>query len=218
MTAPLDVRGSSRPATAFDLEWQKRADDLEFSTLPSLRSAAQKWAATVGSLTGVLGIAALVKGPSDLTKVRGSLHLVGCSIPWVGVLGVLLGLAVSAATVSIVLAALAAQGSPQEFRFAGDELRRRYRAATTRTAAQLTWSRSLAITSVPLLAAAVAVLWYATPRESAPQPVLVTTTAGATYCGQLLPSTDGLRIKINGGEQTVAAADLKSLTPLATCP
>ena len=219
MTRPLDVQGSDRPATAFDLAWQEQADSLEVRTLPNLRQAAQKWAATVGSLTGLLAITAFVKGPSDLAKVTGSLQLTVLDITWRTVIGLLLASALSAASASIVLAALAAQGSPSEFRFTGEELRRRYRTESKRAAAQLKWSRILAIASVPLLSAALAVLWLASPKApSSPSPALVTTLSGATYCGELLPSSDGIRLKTGGGEQLVQGSDVKSVTGLLTCP
>lgn len=218
MTPPIEIEPSDTPATSFAARWQQRAEELEFETLPALRATADKWAATVGSLTGVLAITALVKGPSDITKVEGTVHALGVSLSWRAVIGVLLASAVALATAAIVCAALAAQGSPEEFRFSGAELRRRYLKASQTAAKQLSWSRRLAITAVPLLAVASGIVWFATPVSDPDNMVLVSRTNGAIVCGTLRASTDGLHVDTGDSDVVIAFAETASVIPTKSCP
>jgi hypothetical protein len=110
--SPLTITPSATPATVSDATWQRRAEELQFSALPGIRATAERWAATVGSLTGIFTIAAIIKGPSDITAVRGSLHLLGTRLSWSVAAGILVAAALACASTAIVLAAMAAQGTP----------------------------------------------------------------------------------------------------------
>lgn len=69
----VSVKGEPGKATLSDVQWELRAEQLEFDGLSLARTAAEKWTAVVTSLTGVLGIVVLVKGPDDVTKVEGQI-------------------------------------------------------------------------------------------------------------------------------------------------
>lgn len=94
------VRGLPGDASVGDAEWERRAQKEEPDALTTVRGAAEKWTATVTSLTGILGIVVLVKGPEDVTKTKGGIDLLpgGTDLPGIlGILIVLLGIALLAA-------------------------------------------------------------------------------------------------------------------------
>lgn len=216
--SPLTITPSPTPATVTDATWQRRAEELQFSALPAIRATAEKWAATVGSLTGIFAIAAIIKGPSDITAVRGSLKLLAFRLPWSAAAGILVGAALACASMAIVLASMAAQGTPRRFRFTGTELRRLYPTETIRAACQLRASRILAITAIPLLGLAIGIVWYATPAERPAGSVLITTKAGAVVCGTPRRSDGSLRIDSGQDvEISVPFNHIRSFTPLSSC-
>jgi hypothetical protein len=217
--SPLTITPSVTPATVTDAAWQRRAEDLQLNALPTIRATAEKWAATVGSLTGIFAIAAIIKGPSDITAVQGSLNLLAFRLPWSAVAGILAGAALACASAAIVLASMAAQGTPRRFRFTGIELRRLYPTETIRAAGQLRASRILAVAAIPLLGLASGIVWYTTPAERPAVNVLVTTKTGAVVCGTPGQSSDGLRIKTSHDIETVVPfEDMQTFMPLASCP
>jgi hypothetical protein len=217
--SPLTITPSATPATVTDAAWQRRAEELQFSALPGIRATAERWAATVGSLTGIFTIAAIIKGPSDITAVRGSLGLLGLHLSWSVVAGILVAAALACASTAIVLAAMAAQGTPRRFRFTGVELRRLYPTETIRAARQLRASRILAVCTIPLLGLATGVIWYATPAERPAASVLVTTKTGAIVCGTLRRSDGALRINDGRSAETVVPFDrVQGIVPLSSCP
>lgn len=68
-------------ATLADLKWEWRAQQQEADELASTRTAGEKWATAVTSLTGVFTAVVLIKGPEDIGEVQGK---VGTWLPdWV---------------------------------------------------------------------------------------------------------------------------------------
>jgi hypothetical protein len=103
------------PATISDAKWEERAEKLSFDALPNIRSSAEKWAGTIATVLAIFGIVTLVKGPSDVTKVKGSWWF-AANETWVIML---LAFAVGLAVLATVRAARAAYGTPGEFYFVG---------------------------------------------------------------------------------------------------
>jgi hypothetical protein len=147
----------ARAATADDLRWDDRAADLAFNELPNLRTAAERWVASLGTVLGVFGVVLVVKGPADIAKIQNDVLYV--------LAGVLLAAAATSALTAIILGAFAAQGSPREVeRYTGEYIRTRYRHEARLAAKQLRLSRLAAIVAVVLLGGAIGVTWYGTPR------------------------------------------------------
>jgi hypothetical protein len=217
--SPLTITPSATPATVTDAAWQRRAEELQFSALPGIRATAERWAATVGSLTGIFAIAAIIKGPSDITAVRGGLDLLGLHLSWSVAAGILVAAALACASAAVVLAAMAAQGTPRRFRFTGIELRRLIPRETIQAARQLRASRILAVSAIPLLGLATGIIWYATPPGRSGATVLVTTKTGAIVCGTLRRGEGALHIEDQRGAVTVMPFDrIQEVVPLSSCP
>jgi hypothetical protein len=134
-----------------DLRWEQRAERLADRALEDVRNAAQKWAATIASVTGVFGIVAVIKGPADLEAVSGFGEFVAKA---------LVGAAVSLALVSIMMAALAAEGTPKLRRFSAREMRSQVRSQAKLAKLQLKLSRTAAVVAVLSMLTALLLTWY----------------------------------------------------------
>ena len=173
-TATPRVVGA-RAATPEDLRWEERAADLAFNELPNIRAAAERWVATLGAVIGVFGVVLVVKGPADITKIENGVLYV--------LVGVLVAGAAVCALVAIVLGAYAAQGNPRNVeRYTGEYIRARYREEVRTAAKQLRRSRRAAIAAVLLLACAIGVTWYGTPRITADRPGAAVRFNGGAQC------------------------------------
>lgn len=147
----------ARVATADDLKWDERAAELAFNELPNLRSAAERWVATLGAVIGVFGVVLVVKGPTDIAKIESDALYV--------LTGVLVAGAAVCALAAIVLGAYAAQGIPRHVeRYTGEYIRDRFQEEARGAARNLRRSRRAAIAAVVLLGGAIGVTWYGTPR------------------------------------------------------
>jgi hypothetical protein len=58
--------------TADERRWTAKPTELETEALPSLRASAETWAAALTGGLGVVGLAALIKGPEAFKAVEGS--------------------------------------------------------------------------------------------------------------------------------------------------
>lgn len=68
------VKVTAQPGTATlsDLQWEWRAEKQKADELASTRTAGEKWATAITSLTGVFTVVVLIKGPEDITAVKGT--------------------------------------------------------------------------------------------------------------------------------------------------
>jgi hypothetical protein len=193
-----------------DRKWAAKARELEFDALTRVKSAAEKWATTIASLTGVFGIITLIKGPEDITELT-----MGARV----VVGVLLFIAVLCAAGSIYLAALAAQGVPNKIWLDASSVRKAFQDAADKAADRLSCSRKLVVPAVILLAIAIGLTWFG-PRPAAPIPavnVLVVQRSGAVSCGELKSDEQGhLALKAKG--ELLGLNEIVSLSTIAKCP
>jgi hypothetical protein len=202
---------ASRPASPYDLYWQQRANELALQSLPSIRSSAKQWAATIGALTGVFSIAALIKGRSNVADIAAG---------WSTFVGVAVAVALLAAVVAVTEAALAGQGSPIEMEISGTAARGLLRSEAKTAAKQLRLSRFFTLIATLLIGVAVGALWYAPARTIAiAQPLtLVVRTAHGSICGRLRSSSfPGLEITAGGATIDLPAAQISSFSQVAHC-
>lgn len=213
------VQAAGTPATIAEAKWEKRAEELSFTALASVRSVAEKWTGTIASLLAIFSIVTLVKGPSDLAKVEGS--FAGVSLEtWVIAL---LGVAVLLGAAATVLAAMAAYGLPRDFRFVGAEVRKLHREEATTASRNLEDSRYFAVASVVVLAVAVGVAWLnASEDATSPAKTVVIDGDGIAACGQLMPSTQSGQLAIveKGKENAtpVPLDDVRAIGAISACP
>lgn len=150
--------------TPSDLEWEHRAQRLEFDALDGARSAARLWGGSVGALLGVFGLVTAVKGPTDVTGLQhGYAIVVGCLVAVALILGVL----------AVFLAGLAGQGTPRTLdRPTGENLRQYEWRQFDVARRQLFFSRACALAAAAAVAASVAFTWYA-PRHDTRQAAIL---------------------------------------------
>lgn len=213
------VRGRPSMATLADVEWERKAERLEGEDLASARATGEKWTATVSSLTGVLSIVALIKGPEDVSKLPtwGERVVIGS-----------VGLAVSLAVVAIILGALAAYGLPRQLRPLGGPLRREQAREARKARQFVAGSVASAVGAVIFLAAAIGVTWGATPEDPVAPPEVLAVgedNAGRSIrvCGELQssPATEPRMLIREEDAADVAAVsfdDLRFVTAVAACP
>lgn len=206
MTTPPRILGTA-PVTPYDRRWEERADALEFEALARIRSVAERWAGSVAVVTSAFGIAGLVGGRDALSDLREGYDAAA---------GVFFATALLAALAAILLAALAAQGTPKRARAPGGAaVREWYRASAGRAATQLVTSRVAAVAAVLLLAAGIGITWYGPTSPSSSAAVVVVTRSGAIACGDLRPSA---RSTLSVGTATFEVSDVVSVVPVAVCP
>ncbi len=97
----MKLKAVDKPVTSEDREWQARARQLTLNSLYDIRAVAGRWAATIGSLTGVLSLVALAAGPRTVDQLQ---------LGWRIAVGVLVLIAILAAAWATWAAADAAQG------------------------------------------------------------------------------------------------------------
>jgi hypothetical protein len=209
----LELSASPTPATPTDLLWEERAEKLRFDSLADIRKSAEKWAGSIGAVTGVFGIVSLIKGRDAVTDLTRSAEIS---------VGILVALALLFALRGILLAALAAQGTPRLIRFSGERIRTAYRAEARLAMDLLKYSRVLTVLAVLVFATAVGLTWYG-PTKKAEEPggpkILVVRRSGAVACGLLKGGTNGgFIVEIRGQRIPVSVGDVVSLTAVSSCP
>jgi hypothetical protein len=149
MTREPFVR-DARTAKPDDLRWELQAEELYANRLADTRATAGKWTAAITSITGVFGIVALIKGPSDIS---------GLDSPWRYVVYSLVALAILTALLAIGLAAAAAEGTPRTGHLAGSEAQFWESWQVTASKHELTASRKSAYLAVLAMLAAIVITW-----------------------------------------------------------
>jgi hypothetical protein len=213
------VRAAEAPATLAEARWEKRAEELSFGALESVRASAAKWTGTIASLLAIFAVVSLVKGPSDVTKVSGSFWI----FSYETIVIFLIGVSVAVAAGATVCAALAAYGLPTRLRYVGQAVRQNHRREVRLSRLFLNVSWISALFALVGLAVAVGITWLATPDEpAAPTRTIVFTDAGVGACGQLQVASSAGTVSIlekgKDNATVVDVADVTALGTLAACP
>lgn len=222
--------------TPDQIRWHERYQALEAESLPSIRATAKQWFAAIGTLTGVFGLVALVKGPEDLGALGG----------WTGGVAIFLTLAALLfALGAIVCAALASQGSPEQLGYRAGRwpkfwrrcsglrglpdtlptssvgLRAYYNVEAWVARWQLGLSRILVVVAVLSMIAAVGTTWAFSPKDPSTAKVLVVKSDGSFACGDLSPgkaNTVNVLAKKGAMPTEIKVADILAVHSAATCP
>lgn len=201
------------PATPSDIEAERLAQLAATEALTNVRAAASKWAETIGTLTGLLGIGAVIKGRDDLADLEPLAQFF---------IAVFFLLALISAGRAIMLAALAAQGKPSDgFLFTGRRLKEKNLSDARLAAEQLNYSRKATIYAVGSLVVAVGITWFAPEEKSDPKPpnVLMSLDGQAPVCGELeLTSAGALSVASAAGPVEIDDGNVSSLNVVSACP
>jgi hypothetical protein len=209
----LEFLPSPNPATPDDLRWAKMAGEARFNGLPDIQRTAERWGATILVITGLLTTLTVVRGASDLAALRDLW-------PHKILVGSFAGIALLVAIISVILAAMAAQGQPVEIVVSGPRFEEATGKATRTASGRLKWSRYLAVLVVPFYLAALGIMAYAPQATDQPPTVTVIDEVGGTYCGTSAKKQGG-NLVIVGEKGVVAKVPLSSvvnLSPAAKCP
>lgn len=198
------VRAAGEPPTPEDKQWAKKLADLKLNGLAGIRGSAEKWSASIAALTGVFGIVGLIEGRKTISELDRS---------WEIVVGCLAAAALLLALRGILLAALAAQGSPSTIEATAAKLRRFYENEAFEAADLLRYSRVLVVVAVLFAGAAVGVTWFGPEHAAAPQKKLVVTDGGY-LCGTL--QLDGANAIV--GSARVPLSRVRSIVSVPDCP
>jgi hypothetical protein len=211
------TEGSGEQQTISNIDdmrkWEKRADDLAFEQLPQIRAKAEKWVTTISTLTGLTSVLALLQGRDDISALTQEAEII---------VGILLGLALSAAIAAIYYGALASQGTPQNILNDPVSVRNWYSQSAQKAANQLKWSRLLAVLTVLFLASAIYITWFGPvePDATTNSNMLVVNQLGNVVCGSLVTAPSGL-LALNSTSKTgqfIALDNVISLTTIDKCP
>lgn len=168
--------------------WEEAATKAAVGQLTAVQATAEKWAGTVTALLGAFSTVAVVTGVDALADVRWEWGR------WL--LVVLIAAAGLAAAVSILAAALAAQGTlPRERRnWSGETLRALINEDTPKAVKKLRTSRLAGLTSAALMfvVGLASLVAAAVPKAAAQDPsVIVIDKQGVARCGTMTTSADG---------------------------
>ncbi len=180
--AGFKLRPRSGVVSAIDREWQVRAERLTLDSLYDVRAVAGRWATTIGSLTGLLSLVALVAGPRTVDQLP---------LGWRIVTGVCVLLAIGCAGCSTWCAAEAAQGSIGSGLSTYAQARDRFREQELAAVALLRRARILVVAAMAALVLAVASTWFVPKPESTEY--LVVRHGSAVSC---IPLKDGLALSL----------------------
>jgi len=207
---PLNPGGAFGVVDPLDRQWEHKRAELLAQALPNIRSAAEKWGATIAALTGILGISSFLGGRDELAKLSENTRLA---------VGVALALAALLAVIATYLAALAAQGTPETFVGTTDGFRQRYENAVKEAAKKLKTSRGLTVLALLPLAAAVGLMLFGPSKQDDDegQAVVVVSRDGAPVCGTLATGTDG-ELSLEQGGQPATLEHVTSIVAVDACP
>jgi len=198
---------TARPAGSDDALWAQRAQTADLDALAGIQSTAEKWAGSITALTGVFGIIAFVKTPSDVSVLAQSAqHL----------LFALLLIALVLDAIAIWLAALAAQGSPRKVWNNAADYKRWSRDEAGNAARNLKRSRRFALITLVLLFLSAGVLWSGQP--AGPSSALLVTESGSVVCGQPQVGAGNIvGLKPAGSATPVPLTSVTNITTVTTC-
>lgn len=168
--------------SAEDREWQARARRLSLDSLYDVRAVAGRWATTVGSLTGLLSLVALVAGPRSADQLP---------LGWRVVAGVCVLAAIGCAGYATWCAAEAAQGSIGSALNTYAQVRDRFREQERTARVRLDRSRVFVVAAMGALVVAVGLTWFVPKPEQTDY--LVVRRGAEVSC---IPLKDGLALSL----------------------
>ena len=173
MTPQLQI-GDPTAMDPVDRRWAEKAIEREFEALPAIRGLAEKWAASLTSILGVVGLAALLEGADTFDKLDS---------PWRQIAEWSFIVAAVAALLAMAMAVAAAQGTSQRTFVPGGSALREYAETSVDSALrQLARSRWLAAFAATLVLAAAGCLWLGEEKEGKPTVIEV---HGTEFCATL---------------------------------
>ena len=191
-------------------EWDERAAAMRADFgLGAIRQVASKWAASIAALLGILSTVAFVTGPKELKDIGG----------WEAkVAGGLVLAAAAIAAISLCLAVMAEQGSPQwSENLTGWALKSLTKQRADRSANEFRWSRFFLLVALVLIILATAIAWATalTKKKSDKQSAIVV-MAGGAVCGAL-QTRDGV-VSIKSVKSTGQVPENALITLVDSCP
>ncbi|WP_436529780.1 hypothetical protein [Actinoplanes sp. HUAS TT8] len=193
----MKLRAVAGTVSAEDREWQSRAGRLSLDSLYDVRAVAGRWAATVGSLTGLLGLVALVAGPRGVDQLP---------VGWRVVAGIGVLAAIGCAGYATWCAAAAAQGSIGSVLTTYAQVRDSFREQERTATILLNRSKVFVVAAMGALVVAVGLTWFVPRSEQTDY--LVVRRGAEVSC---VPLKDGLALSL--------ALDEKSTVTVAKkCP
>jgi hypothetical protein len=202
----VDVQPGADPPTPDALDWSKRASTLQLDSLKEIRGGAEKWAGSLTAVTGALGIVAIIKGPEKIEDLTSRYQIIVAVLLAIGTLLMLRG---------IVLAALAAQGTPGRIEFTGPTLRDFTAREAEEAADLLRFSRVVTVIGVLVAGIAVALVWFGPEAKKPPSMRMVIRDNGTMVCGELTTGSDD-NVLVAG--QPIRIAEIRSIIAVQECP
>jgi hypothetical protein len=185
MTARPVGAGDPNPQDLDAFEQLERNDQTR---LELVRSRAEKWTGGIGALTGVLATALIAKGQTDATQLP---------LGWRIATAILIAAAISLLISATYRAYTAAYDTPgaleqiSEIPLEGlhDRLQNARTGAATQAQTTLRHAIHATLTAIALLAAAVAITWFAPAKTSpgTPQHLCVTNPTGRSHANSTSP-------------------------------
>lgn len=143
-----------------DRRWNSRAAELELDALSAVRSSAEKWAAGLTGLLGVVGLAALLNGADKFAKLSPTWSAVGKLAFFAA------AVLAAAATVAALLATQVT--SKRLFMPTPSAVKRLSEEAVNSALTKLAVSRWAAAGAVAVLLIAAACIWWAPSKKAKP--------------------------------------------------
>lgn len=193
-----------------ELEWDRRAQRIEFDALEAARRWAGQWRAGISTLSGAVGLAILTKNASDVRALD-----VGPRVT----IFLLISVGFAMLAVSAWLALTATSGYPTEILNGGQALRQWTRDETARTRRRMAESRVLAVTGLTLAVGSIAVSWLF-PAQAArdDSKLVIVLKDGSVICAERAsPQAGALLVVADGEVTTVRLADVTTVD-VAACP
>lgn len=187
-----------------------RGDDVRKSQLVAVRKAGGTWLGTIGSLTSVGAVVALVTARDDIEAL---------SSGWEFVVGLLLLLATIGSIIAVVAAARAAIGDLSARNLSAENIKDLEVNEPLRAAESVRLSRDWTVLSVVAVLAAVIFTWTGSSDPASAIHMLYNDPSGMTRCGALVTQPDGTAVLIVGETPTpIPIADVTKLKDAANCP
>jgi hypothetical protein len=158
--SPLAPAGPAVAMSAEDRRWAEKSGELELESLSSIRGLAEKWAASLTGVLGVVGLAALFESAGKFDSLDS---------PWKAIAQVCFTVAIVLGLIAAALAILAAQGAAKRvFVPGGTALRLYSQAAVDSALGLLKASRWIAAVAALLVLAAGYCLWFGDHKQGSP--------------------------------------------------
>lgn len=155
-----------------DLEWDHRAQRLQFDQLDNFRKTAEQWRNGLAALTGTLTTAAILKGTDTFDELTPDGQTAAL---------VTLGSAMGLLLLSSVLAMRAAFGLPDWILDAGEDLRDWTNSEVKRAHESLRWAKIVTLMALVCLAIGIGTTWV-DEAPAAPARVSVTLEDDTALC------------------------------------